>query len=59
MLFRNNDKVHFRLSVPGNLNKIIAHAASLMLTGVPPEVCESVITGVFCSVKRSLSSMSI
>ena len=59
MLFKARHIIHFKLSIPGNLNAIIAHAASLMLTGVPPEVCESVINGVVSSVKRSLNSESI
>ncbi len=36
------------------LNSIIAHAAALMLTGVPPVVCESVLDEVYCSLKKSI-----
>jgi hypothetical protein len=39
------------------VNSVIAYAASLMLTGVPPLVCESVITGFFCSVRRSIDTL--
>jgi hypothetical protein len=39
------------------LSSVIAYAASLMLTGVPPAVCESVITEVYSSVKKSISSI--
>ena len=59
MTVKVNDSVQLNLRVPRNLNRIIAHAASLMLTGVPPEVCETVITGLVCSVKRSLTSITI
>ena len=37
------------------MNKILAYAASLMLAGISPEVCESTITEVYCSVKKSIS----
>ena len=39
------------------LSSVLAYAASLALTGVPPAVCESVITGVYASVKKSISSI--
>lgn len=39
------------------LSSVLAYAASLMLTGVPPAVCESVITEVYSSVKKSISSI--
>jgi len=39
------------------LNSVIAYAASLMLTGVPPVVCESVLMEVFSSVKKSIDSI--
>jgi hypothetical protein len=38
------------------VNAVLAYAASLMLTGIPPMVCESAINEVFCSVKKSLST---
>jgi len=44
-----------RLQATG-LSSVLAYAASLMLTGVPPAVCESVITEVYSSVKKSISS---
>jgi len=40
-----------------DINSVIAYAASLLLTGVPPQVCESVISEVYCSIKRSLETM--
>jgi hypothetical protein len=39
------------------LSSVLAYAASFMLTGVPPSVCESVITEVYSSVKKSISSI--
>ena len=40
------------------LNSVIAYAASLMLTGVPAVVCESVLMEVFSSVKKSIDSFT-
>ena len=45
-----------RLKAP-EISSVLAYAASLMLTGVPPAVCESVITEVLSSVKKSVSSI--
>jgi phage-related protein len=45
-----------RLKAP-EISSMLAYAASLMLTGVPPAVCESVITEVYSSVKKSISSI--
>ena len=45
-----------RIKAP-ELSSVLAYAASLMLTGVPPLVCESVITEVYSSVKKSISSI--
>jgi phage-related protein len=45
-----------RLKAP-EISSVLAYAASFMLTGVPPAICESVITGVFSSVKKSVSSI--
>jgi hypothetical protein len=39
------------------VNSMIAYAASLMLTGVPPAVCESVLTGFYCTVKKSIGTI--
>lgn len=39
------------------ISSVLAYAASLMLTGVPPAVCESVITELYSSVKKSISSI--
>jgi hypothetical protein len=39
------------------LNSVIAYAASLMLSGVPPAVCESVLTEFYCSVRKSLHTI--
>jgi hypothetical protein len=52
-------KDHFtiqRIKAP-EISSVLAYAASLMLTGVPPAVCESVITEVYVSVKKSISSI--
>jgi hypothetical protein len=38
-------------------NSVLAHVASFVLTGVPPVVCESVITEFYCSVKKSIHSI--
>jgi hypothetical protein len=45
-----------RLKVP-ELSSVLACAASLMLTGIPPAICESVITEVYSSVKKSITSI--
>lgn len=47
----------FRSLSIGGVHSLLAYAASLLLTGVPPEVCESTINEVVCSVKRSLSAL--
>ena len=52
---KNHFIVH-RLKTP-EISSVLAYAASLMLTGVPPSVCESVISGVFTSVKKSVASI--
>jgi hypothetical protein len=39
------------------ISSVLAYAASLILTGVPPVVCESVITELVSSVKKSVSSI--
>jgi hypothetical protein len=52
---RNRFILH-RLKAP-ELSSMLAYAASLMLTGIPPAVCESVITEVYSSVKKSISSI--
>lgn len=36
------------------LNSVLACAASLVLTGVPPVVCESVLDEVYCTVRKSI-----
>jgi hypothetical protein len=45
-----------RIRVP-ELSSVLAYAVSLMLTGVPPSVCESVLSEVCASVKKSISSI--
>jgi len=52
---KNRFTLH-RFKAP-EISSVLACAASLMLTGVPPAVCESVITEVFSSVKKSVSSL--
>jgi hypothetical protein len=39
------------------LSSVLAYAASFMLTGVPPVVCESVLNEVYNSVKKSIASI--
>lgn len=40
-----------------NARQVLAYAASLMLTTVPPAVCESALSEVYSSVKKSLSGI--
>ena len=53
---KKNNALFFRSLRSQNINAVIVFAASLM-AGVPPEVCESTINEVYCSVKRSLSHL--
>lgn len=46
----------YRIDVRG-VNTVLAYAASMMLTGIPPEVCETTINEVYCSVKKSISNL--
>lgn len=46
-----NGEKRYRLK---GLNSILAHAAALMLTGIPAVVCESVLDEFYCSVKKSV-----
>ena len=39
------------------LNSVLAYAASLMLNGVAPVVCETVINEFYISVRKSISSL--
>ena len=39
------------------LNTVIAYAASLVLTGISPVVCESVLAEFYCSVRKSLHTI--
>lgn len=41
------------------VNSILAHAAALMLTGVPAVVCESVLEEFYGAVRRSLGRMKV
>ena len=50
-----NERV-YRIRV-GEVNSVLALAASFMLTGIPPAVCESVISDIYCSVRKSLHSL--
>jgi hypothetical protein len=45
-----------RFKVKG-MNTVLAYAASMMLSGIPPEVCESTISEVYCSVKKSIAGL--
>jgi len=58
MSYGRKIKNRFNLQIKAKeLNSVIAYAASLMLTGVPPVVCESVLTEVFSSLKKSIDSI--
>jgi hypothetical protein len=39
------------------VNAVLGYAASLMLAGVPPEVCENTITEVVTTVRKSIASL--
>jgi hypothetical protein len=39
------------------LGSVLAYATSFMLNGLPPAVCETVLTEVYSSVKKSISSI--
>jgi hypothetical protein len=41
------------------LNRIMACAASLMLTGVPAVVCESLLDEFYCSVRKSIERIKV
>lgn len=41
------------------INSILAHAAALMLTGVPAVVCETVLDEVVTSVKKSIERIKV
>ena len=49
-------KVRFRIK---GIHAVLAYAASLVLTGVPPEVCESVLDELICSVKSSIQRIAV
>lgn len=49
--------ITFRKIKAPEISSVLAYAASLVLTGVPPVVCESVITEVYSSVKKSITSI--
>lgn len=36
------------------INRIMAYAAAMMLTGVPAVVCETVLDEFYCSVRKSI-----
>ena len=42
-----------------DINRIMAYAAALMLTGVPAVVCESVLDEVYCSVRKSIERIKV
>lgn len=42
-----------------DIHSILAHAAALMLSGVPAVVCETVLEEVYCSVKKSIERMKV
>ena len=45
----------YRLKLRG-VNSVLAQAASLMLTGIPPIVCESVLDGICSTVRKSIEN---
>lgn len=49
-------RVRFRMK---ELNSFLACAAALVLTGVPPLVCESVLDGFYCSVRKSIERIKV
>lgn len=57
MGLKRGQRSRFRRLQTRELHAMIAYAASLMLSGVPPEVCESALTNFYCSVKKSLHSI--
>ena len=42
-----------------DLNSILAYAASMMLTGVPPVVCDLLLEEVFGVMRESLGKISV
>jgi hypothetical protein len=42
-----------------DINRLMACAAALMLTGVPAVVCESVLDEVYCSVRKSIERIKL
>jgi hypothetical protein len=55
-VMKKREKIYLHIKAK-EVNSVLAYAASLVLTGIPPVVCESVISEVFLSVKRSISSI--
>lgn len=51
---KSTERMKQRRYTVKEVNSLIAYAASLVLTGVPPLVCESVLDGFYCSVRKSL-----
>ena len=39
---------------PQKINTLLAYAASFMLTGIPPQVCESVLNDVIETIKLKI-----
>lgn len=51
-------KIQFAQKLKGaGLNSVLAYAASFILAGVPPVVCECVLMDFYCSVKKSIDSL--
>jgi hypothetical protein len=42
-----------------DINRLMACAAALMLTGVPAVVCETVLDEVYCSVRKSIERIKL
>ncbi|MGZ5189726.1 MAG: hypothetical protein ACXWCZ_01835 [Flavisolibacter sp.] len=53
---KKRQKINLHINAK-EVNSVLACAASLLLTGIPPIVCESIITGVVGSFKRSIKAV--
>lgn len=56
---KSTERIEQRRYTVKGMNSLIAYAASLVLTGVPPLVCESVLDGLYCSVRKSLGRVKV
>ena len=56
---KNTERTKQRRYTIKEMNSLIACAASLLLTGIPPLVCESVLDEFYISLKKSLGRLSV